>query len=89
MTKVKANSETPLPAPARFEDWQAPTGRYITRGQTCKIHGQRGRWKFLAYVEPARGEPHVEVIEARKNACGVRCFTPDQVHGVSTADPIE
>lgn len=65
----------------RLHSWQAPTGRYVERGQIVRIEGERGRWKFLAYVDHPR-HPHVEVVSTG-SVKSIRAFDPARVHGVS------
>lgn len=68
-------------APARLEEWKAPTGRYVERGQIVRIEGERGKWKFLAYVDHPR-HPHVEVVSTG-SVRSVRAFEPDRVSQVT------
>lgn len=71
-------TRTALP---RRHEWKAPTGRYVERGQLVRIEDERGKWKFLAYVEHPE-HPHIEVVSTG-SIKSVRAFDPDRVSQVT------
>lgn len=63
------------PEPTRIERWQSPTGRWLEPGQTFKVEGRSGWFKFLAYVEA-----DIPYVEARHlNSPNVRCIRPESI----------
>lgn len=75
---MKKTSPTPLPVAERLERWQAPTGKWLERGQTFRVEGRRGEWKFLAYV--AGDDPHVEAVRiSTTGPTSVRCIRPETI----------
>lgn len=79
-TKTISTSPTPIPVPPRCERWQAPTGRYLERGNLFHVKDV-GWFKFLAYVESA--EPHIEAVavtrSGERTVGGVRCLRPERI----------
>lgn len=56
----------------------APSGRHLTPGTELKITGQRGRFRFLRYVDTGKAQ-WIEVID-RDRKC--RFFRLDRVRTV-------
>lgn len=85
MTTKQITSTRPSPglrplAP-RCERWQAPTGRWLERGQIFRL-GEEGWFKFLAYVDSPT-EPHIEAVactrSGERTVGGVRALRPERI----------
>jgi len=70
-----------LPKAERITRWKAPTGRWVEYGNTCRVEGMRGKFKFLAYVIPVKGSPYVDAKDSRGL---IRAVDPAKVYAVST-----
>lgn len=71
------SSPPPIALAPRLTEWQAPNGRWVTRGQLIRIEGETGKWKFLAFVDHANG-PHIEVV-SNGSIKSIRAFDPARV----------
>jgi hypothetical protein len=59
-----------------LERYQAPSGRWLERGTELKIRGERGRFRFVEYVQNANG---AEWLYVRDRNQRYRAFRPERV----------
>lgn len=82
VTKYISRRDLPEPdrTPVRFEEWQAPTGRWLRPGVAFKVRGKTGWFVFNAFVDNGIA-PHVECFDRYRQFRAVR---PEDVYNVKT-----
>lgn len=65
----------------QVSDLYRVNGRYLTPGTEFSVKGQRGRFRFLAYVQTDRGD-WIDCYGGRQGYGAFRSFSPESVRTV-------
>ena len=85
MGRRKKSDAPDVPKPN--DNWEYVTemqinGRYVSKGTELKVSGERGRFRFVAFIKTDKGTEWIDVWGGPKGAEALRSFRLDRIKRV-------